>query len=85
MSWPFEPDAMRVACPVQRRLIGVIRWLICQRVIPVFYPMRDARRNAGDADRPWQWLRPMLLKAVRELVSRIPLRGAVVIFSIVKR
>ena len=52
--WLVEPDAMRVACPVRRRLIGVILALMlpsygrrAARVIPMFYPIRFCFREWG--------------------------------------
>ncbi len=39
MCRPVEPDARRRACPVRRRLIGVISLLVCDEVIPMFDPI----------------------------------------------
>ena len=42
MCRPVEPDARRRACPVRRRLIGVISLFICNEVIPMFDPITRA-------------------------------------------
>ncbi len=42
MCRPVEPDARRRACPVRRRLIGVISLLIYNEVIPMFDPISRA-------------------------------------------
>ena len=48
---PVEPDASRGACPVRRRLVGVILLAVYpRRVIPTFYPMASLSR--GDRDKP---------------------------------
>ncbi len=42
MCRPVEPDARRRACPVRRRLIGVISLFIYNEVIPMFDPISRA-------------------------------------------
>ena len=42
MCRPVEPDARRRACPVRRRLIGVISLLFNNEVIPMFDPITRA-------------------------------------------
>ena len=53
-SSPVEPDATRVARPVRRRLVEVIRSrrVASRRVISTFYPIGWWSWDAGDADRP---------------------------------